>query len=119
MARRKTNSTHCAKGHEIVKVGRLKNGRCKECAKRWVKNSNLKRMYGIRVSDYEEILKAQNGTCAVCPSTELLRVDHAHDTLKVRGILCHACNVSAGLLKESPKRLRNLALYLEAHGRTD
>ena len=117
MPRRKTGSTHCARGHEISVVGRLKNGRCKECARRWVKNSNLKRMYGIRVLDYDRILKDQNGGCAVCGSTELLRVDHDHITLVVRGILCHSCNVSAGLLKESPSRIKALAAYLENHGR--
>lgn len=117
MARRKVGSLACAQGHIIADVGRLKNGRCKECAKRWVKNANLYRMYGIRVEDYEELLKSQAGGCAICGSTELLRVDHAHDTNKVRGILCHQCNVSVGLLKESPDRARLLAAYLERHGR--
>lgn len=117
MARRKGGSTHCAQGHEIVIVGRLKNGRCKMCAKRWVKNANLRRMYGIDLDDYTRLLSSQGGGCASCGGVEMLCVDHDHDTGVIRGILCHWCNVSAGLLQESSARARQLAAYMERHGR--
>ena len=31
-------------------------------------------------------------------------VDHDHETGKVRGLLCHNCNVSVGLMKENPEQ---------------
>lgn len=32
---------------------------------------------------------------------------------RVRGILCHHCNVALGHLKDDPKRIHNLLTYLE------
>lgn len=56
-----------------------------------------KRARGLGVSDerYEELLAAQGGHCALCPSTpktRRLNVDHDHATGAVRGLLCHRCN---------------------------
>jgi hypothetical protein len=42
-------------------------------------------------------------------------IDHVHGTNVVRGVLCHACNVSEGMLK-APARARGLAEYMEKHG---
>ena len=42
-----------------------------------------------------------------------LHVDHDHETGKIRGLLCHACNIVLGLVKDDPDRLRLLANYLE------
>ena len=45
---------------------------------------------------YEELLKAQGGTCALCPtrpsSRRKLDLDHDHRRMVVRGLLCHVCN---------------------------
>ncbi len=45
----------------------------------------------------------QNGKCGICPVVLLPQkgvngqcVDHCHDSLKVRGFLCTACNQSLG-----------------------
>lgn len=42
-----------------------------------------------------------------------LRVDHCHDTGKVRGLLCVTCNAGIGYLKDSPQLLRKAVDYLE------
>jgi hypothetical protein len=50
---------------------------------------------GITDDDYEALLAAQGGGCAICgnpPKTRRLHVDHDHKTGKVRGLLCHRCN---------------------------
>jgi hypothetical protein len=50
---------------------------------------------GVSDADYEALLAAQGGGCAICgnpPKTRRLDVDHDHKTGKVRGLLCHRCN---------------------------
>lgn len=50
---------------------------------------------GVTDADYAALLEAQDGHCALCPSTpktRRLHVDHDHATGKVRGLLCHRCN---------------------------
>lgn len=68
------------------------------------------------------MLRKQGGVCASCKQPEVgrnqfgkvrLAVDHCHETGKIRGLLCMACNRAAGLLKHNPQRLRALARFLE------
>ena len=50
---------------------------------------------GVTVEQYDAMLDAQGGGCAICgnpPKTRRLDVDHDHRTGKVRGLLCHRCN---------------------------
>ena len=39
-------------------------------------------------------------------------IDHDHKTGKLRGLLCHQCNVGIGNFKDSIDRLMNAILYL-------
>ena len=81
----------------------------------------LKSTYGITLEEYNIKLKNQNHKCAICFSDEVdvfnqtLYVDHCHTTNKVRGLLCHPCNVSLGLLKENIQVLDNAKTYLLEH----
>lgn len=72
--------------------------------------------YGISPEQFEEMLVAQGGVCAGCRKTctvfSRLSVDHDHDTGKVRGLLCSACNRAVGGLKHDPETLLRLAAYL-------
>lgn len=65
----------------------------KEQKRKW----NLSARYGMTEADYQAMLAKQHGKCALCECrlTEAVRpvVDHCHNTGKVRGILCHECNV--------------------------
>jgi len=82
----------------------------------------LKRGYGLTVAQYNEILREQNGVCALCgefklrKGTEFLFVDHNHTTGKVRGLLCYLCNSSIGHFKDDPEKMRTAAEYLETRG---
>ena len=59
-----------------------------------------KKLYGITLEDYDRMLKAQDGKCAICKSEgsikggkrQVFSVDHCHNTGIVRGLLCLACN---------------------------
>lgn len=82
--------------------------------------------HGITVTEYEALLGAQDGRCAICqleprgagPANLHLHVDHDHRTGTIRGLLCRACNTSIGQFDESPERLRAAATYLD-HFRPD
>ena len=77
------------------------------------RNSYLKRVYGITLDQYNEILEKQNGVCAVCQNPERaknksLAVDHDHKTGEIFGLLCFFCN------HKFVGRNRNPELYLKA-----
>lgn len=78
--------------------------------------ADIKRIYGLAESDYEEMLKAQNGVCKICGNEcarGRLSVDHDHHTGRVRGLLCRDCNVNNGIFNDDPNLLRRAAEYLE------
>jgi len=81
------------------------------------------RKYGLTPEDYDRMLEAQDGLCAVCRTNDLdrlgrrMHVDHCHNTGRVRGILCTRCNNAIGFAGESAQRLRDLATYLEEGSR--
>jgi hypothetical protein len=82
------------------------------------RRSGLKRKYGITPAQFETILAAQGGCCAICGTFKpggrgMFHVDHNHRTGKLRGVLCHKCNTAIGLLGDSPCAARAAADYLE------
>jgi hypothetical protein len=134
-----------------------KQGKCKECckiaSKEWNLNNKekrrsihkkwsdrnrdyirkttraaqLKSLYGITVSKYNELLSLQNGVCAICQTppnmngrtNTNLHVDHNHKTGSLRGLLCSRCNLSIGKFEDNPLLLRAAADYLENYGIID
>lgn len=87
------------------------------------KSQYLKR-YGITIEQFDEILAAQGGVCAICSKKETalhhitgearhLAVDHCHSGGQVRGLLCTPCNQILGLAGDDPDLLRKAATYLE------
>ncbi|MFE9026204.1 endonuclease domain-containing protein [Streptomyces iakyrus] len=39
-------------------------------------------------------------------------IDHDHVSGRVRGVLCHSCNLALGHFKDDVERIRRAALYL-------
>ena len=75
-----------------------------------VRKSNLKRLYGLTIEDYDGMLIAQNGVCAICkegPSEFRLAVDHNHETGAIRGLLCNSCNVRLGWFERHNNAVQN------------
>lgn len=82
------------------------------------RNGRLKSVYGISVDEYQAMLDAQNGKCAICDSDnngKTLNVDHDHETGVVRALLCHGCNTALGLLGDDVNRCLSAAAYLMRH----
>lgn len=66
---------------------------------------NLATRYGITVEQRDAMVASQGGTCAICRGAMARAVvDHDHATGKVRGVLCHACNVKLHALDKWPHR---------------
>jgi hypothetical protein len=63
----------------------------------------LKAKYGLTVGEYDAMVEAQQGVCAICKgavvSKRRLAVDHCHESGKVRGLLCVPCNAALGVLE--------------------
>jgi hypothetical protein len=76
----------------------------------------LKRKYGITLEEYDRLMAMPCGICGIT-ATDGARIvlDHCHDTGKVRGPLCQACNTGIGKLGDDPAQLRVAAEYLERH----
>lgn len=81
--------------------------------------------YGLTVEQYDEMLLAQDGVCAICRKPETvtdprygqvraLAVDHNHRTGEVRALLCARCNMAIGMLDDSDHTLEAAMLYLKA-----
>lgn len=72
--------------------------------------------YNISLEEYNSMLCAQNGVCAICGGSKIkgssLAVDHCHKTGKVRGLLCFNCNAGIGQLKDSHALVLRAAKYL-------
>lgn len=80
--------------------------------------------YGITVEQFEAMLAAQTGKCAVCetafgglydgPNTSP-RIDHCHETGTVRGLLCNRCNRAIGLFCDDAAVMEKAAGYIRDH----
>lgn len=82
--------------------------------------------YGVTLDQFNSMLSAQGGKCAICDATEpggqgRWVIDHDHACCPgkgscgecVRGLLCNACNVGLGMFKDDPDLIRVGAEYLE------
>lgn len=92
-------------------------GECMEArraqARRTGRDRRFREKYGISEADYLRMREQQNGLCAVCEKpSDLLVVDHCHDTGAVRGLLCRACNLSLGYLRDDSFNAVSAAKYL-------
>lgn len=90
------------------------------------RQKNLKGHYGLSLEDFSVMLGEQMNLCAACkvPMTMIPRqpntccIDHDHTKKKgekgfIRGLLCLWCNTGLGYFKDSPKLIRQAAIYLE------
>lgn len=89
-----------------------------------VKTARLKKVYRLSREDYDAMLAAQEGACAICgnPPTDdgprtgvSLHVDHDHRTGRIRALLCRKCNVGLGSFMDDPDLLVKASEYLRGH----
>lgn len=83
----------------------------------------LKSKFGITIERYEEMLAEQGGVCGICERTERIKgrrlaVDHSHESGRIRGLLCSACNQSLGHLGDDINGVMRAVEYLKRAGET-
>jgi len=98
---------------------------CRDCRKearlQW-RRDNLVRSeqvrvlsrYGLTPEEVEDLFEDFGYMCGICGCKGRLVIDHCHKTNKVRGVLCHRCNVSIGALGDSVEGLEKAISYLKA-----
>ena len=90
--------------------------RQREDVKQRERAGHLKRKFGLTLEEYDQMLEAQGGGCAICgrpPNEKIsLHVDHDHATGAVRGLLCFPCNQALAQLQESPDIVASALRYL-------
>jgi hypothetical protein len=108
---------------------------CKECTVKrttdynkknayGVRSRYLKRNYGISLEDYEEMIAAQNYSCAICKTTEAggkfnKRFMIDKDSMgMVRGLLCVSCNNTLKLVGDNIHTLETMIQYLHKNKRS-
>lgn len=82
---------------------------------RWRRSS----LYGLSEEAFNEMVERSNNLCSIC-GTEFTKtgkgrmaIDHDHATGKVRGLICHNCNIGLGHFKDSIDALERAIEYLK------
>lgn len=82
-------------------------------AKGWVR----KTLYGISPERWQVLFDTQQGKCAICSALLTsgrtgMQLDHDHASGRVRGFLCHLCNMMLGDFRDNPVLLDAAVCYL-------
>lgn len=86
--------------------------------------AHVENTYSITIEQYNAILEAQGGVCAICRKASgkrrNLSVDHDHSCCKgptscgrcVRSLICRKCNDILGYWRDDPEVMERAILYL-------
>ena len=112
--------------HPLGKEGR--NPRCRSCRtadqqiyrEKYGYKNQIKYKYGITMEEYNTYITNSLGKCPLCSidyfstKSRLSQpcIDHDHETHKVRGVICHACNVALGMVRDNKEILEKMITYL-------
>lgn len=77
------------------------------------KGYQLKLKYGMTLEQRDALAEAQGHKCLICTEEKPLVVDHCHGTGRVRGLLCHQCNLVIRRGRDTPEFFRKVIDYLQ------
>lgn len=94
----------------------IKTKEYRELNKEKINARRIEKSYGITLEQFNKLKIKQNNVCAICKESMLVyrgaQIDHCHDTLKVRGLLCLKCNLGIGSFNPNSLRMLNALIYL-------
>jgi len=101
-------------------VHRVSSRRWRAANPKKMREKGLKRLYGINMEMFEEMLRTQNNKCPICEGaiSHSSPVDHDHESGRVRMILCARCNLGIGLLRDDPAITERASGYLRSFNGT-
>ncbi len=77
----------------------------------------LKYNYGLTPEGWQRLFESNGKKCMICGRSDFGKrgpqIDHCHATNRVRGILCHLCNMAIGLLNDDIAVLESAVKYLK------
>lgn len=92
-------------------------GACATCqriaALRCISVKNGKAAPSFTKRDVQGFLSKFGGVCMICEAAKATSMDHCHITGRLRGLLCHNCNVGLGHFRDSPALLSRAIVYIE------
>lgn len=99
----RTRARYAAKRDEIRE--KVKAYNASERGRKAQRDLKLRAAYGITLVEWEAMFDAQGRRCKSCGtcdpgSRKGWATDHSHVTKRVRGILCHRCNLAVGWLEK-------------------
>jgi hypothetical protein len=87
---------------------------CNDCKNGMGQIGRYMRTYGLSKEEAKHFAANNVGSCEICGVEGKLVVDHCHNSGKVRGYICNACNTVLGFAKDNPETLLSAAKYLES-----
>jgi hypothetical protein len=116
--KRKQPSTYCKKCEDARCLVYYKKTLKKR--RKYRREKQLKRNFGIDLIEYNSLLKKQKCKCAICNISlkqyrlksryKHFSVDHCHSTNKIRGLLCSVCNTQLGYYEKYKKQFNEYIL---------
>lgn len=97
------------------------HNRCNACRREFAKSQPSTELRGVQGLSKALLLRRYTGCCEICGVKAFashkvsLSIDHDHHTNKVRGLLCHNCNLMLGHAKDNPLILELTIKYLEKY----
>lgn len=97
--------------------GRIKN-KTKANRSRYKNEQYYRKRYNLSLNQYQHLEKLQDYKCSICGCDDehldrKLAVDHCHETLNIRGLLCGRCNTTLGKVEDNVDLLHNMIKYLQ------
>lgn len=78
-----------------------------------INRRQLLKHHGLTEADYDRMVAERDGCCDLCKeAVDKLCVDHCHETMRIRGLLCLRCNLGLGFFKDRPEVAARVAAYL-------
>lgn len=109
----------CARWASLPLQAKHQPNTCKACVAAYMRDHRAKNREYVRAwerkntygpdADLDVLMARQGNRCGICrtdsPPGRGWCIDHDHETGKVRGVLCHFCNVGLGNFRDDPDRL--------------